>query len=735
MTQSSILLRVTAFGDLLAAPSRHLLNRLRLSAKFALIAVVVFTPLAFVLQRYVSSQNASEEFTSIEQTGMHYVVPAFALEQALVAARSAAVAGDAIPVADVRAASSALDAIDTAIGDSVNATDAWASLQSQLESLLGAAPATLRDSYEAWTVLVDGSAALIGTAADGSNLTLDPDLNSFYVMDIATTKAPALLAAISGRRDLSVLAQTDETRAAITIADVRIADAVGAIDGGLGKSIGATSDSVIVDDLTATRISIASAATSLADPGGAARLVDATTNTASVATRNLLTFLQRRHDGIAGAARLTLIVSVVAATLAIWLFTGFFQSVKRGLRRVSEVLHAASGGDLTLRAVVNSRDEIGDMSTELNHALDEIASALSAVSQRASAVVGSAASLDQVGGSLQADSARAVFHANAVADLAQALQLDTDRTLAEVTSVREVLGEVAHATGQLDEDMQAVSAASAQLDAAVREVARVAVSTQLRADDAVRQVGVAHTVVKGLTTSADEIGEIIELIQDIAEQTNLLALNATVEAARAGEAGRSFAVVASEVKNLATATTAATERIRTRVAAVQRGSSDAALAIAEIVAVIDGISEGQITVAAAVEEEVAISGEIERSVARQASGITDIRISLRAIDASLDEVRNAAASVSTMAGRAAEAGAEMAVTARNNAENARHTGGTASELNGTATALQSAVARFTLDVTNTTNATNATNTTNTTTNTTTTTAANTGAFVSTGSRS
>jgi methyl-accepting chemotaxis protein len=228
----------------------------------------------------------------------------------------------------------------------------------------------------------------------------------------------------------------------------------------------------------------------------------------------------------------------------------------------------------------------------------------------------------------------------------------------------------------------------------VREVARVAEHTQGRAEEAAVLVGNAQGVVGGLAVVADDIGGIVELIEDIAEQTNLLALNATVEAARAGDAGRGFAVVAGEVKDLARATTVATERIRTSILAVQAGSTSAAEAISQIVGTIDQIREGQLTVAAAVDEEIAAASEIERSVARQTSGIIDIRASIGSIDASVEGVKVAAASVASTALRAAAAGAEMAETARNNVGSANSTGASAEALTATAIALQAAVDKF-----------------------------------------
>jgi methyl-accepting chemotaxis protein len=697
MAASTSIRRVGRVADAITAPSRVVLGRLRLSAKFALIAVVLLASLGFVAYRYVGAQNASEAFDRSEQAGMVVIPPAFSLEQAVVAARSSAVAGTQMNTDAIRTAMAAVDAADAKVGATVKSADAWKRLKGDLTTLLEAPAVGPQESYDAWSPIVDGVVGVIGAAADGSNLTLDPDLNSFYVMDIATTKSPGLIAALGSALDLAVLPKSDANATALTVANVRIQDAVAGIDVGFGKSIGATSDQAIVTQLTSARAAVADAGATVSDAGGITRLADATKSAAEVAGRALGSFLQTRYDGTAGDANVTLWVSGIAVVLAIWLFVGFYQSVSRGLRRVSAVLAAAARGDLTARVTEITHEEIGEMSTALNTALDSVADALVAVTSRTAAVVGSAASLEDVGGGLQADSARAVFHADSVADLARDLQNDTERTLLEVSAVKDSLHEVNSATESLDEDMQAVSTASTQLNTAVREVARVAEETQRRAALAVLQVAEARDVVVGLTSAADEIGGIVELIEDIAEQTNLLALNATVEAARAGEAGRSFAVVASEVKNLASATTAATERIRESIAAVQVGTSNAAAAITQIVGVIDGISEGQMTVAAAVEEEIAMAVEIDRSVSRQSSGIADIRLSISAINASLDGVKQAAQSVSSTADRAAEAGNDMATTARSNVGAANRTGGAATELASTAAALQAAVSRFTLE--------------------------------------
>lgn len=687
--------RLASVGDTVAAPSRKLLGGMKLTAKFVVIGTVLIAPLLFVVQRYATSQNASRDFSQLELTGMDYVEPAFDALVALDDARAAAVAGEPVDAEALRGAMATLDTIDARIGGDIATSESYDALSSAVDGLVDAPPADPDAAFRAWSEVVNGAAALISTAADGSNLTLDPDLDSFYLMDAATTKTPMLLAAVGVMLNLEQL-EGDGYAEDLTVAQVRISDAVGAIGAGFAKTVGATADGTVASEVEAASAALQAAYDSKDEPGGYARLRDAAVTTADVSARNLRTLIDTRVDGIVGKRNLTLYVSIVSIVLALWLFAGFYQSITRGIRSILAALEKAAIGDLTARAGVTTKEEIGQMSGALDRALDGVSTALGAVSARTDQVVGNASMLGDVGGSLQADSARAVFHADSVANLARDLRSDTERTLGEVTTVKDVLGEVTFATEQLDADMQAVSAASAELTAAVRDVAKVADETQRRASDAVHQVGVAKEVVMSLTAAADEIGGIVELIEDIAEQTNLLALNATVEAARAGEAGRSFAVVAAEVKNLATATTAATERIRDSISAVQQGSNDAANAISEVVSVIDGISEGQITVAAAVEEEMAMADEIGRSVSRGAAGIRDITVSVASINASLDSVKAATENVASTAQKAAAAGAEMATTARSNVAAATQTGASAQELNGTAAALQSAVSRFVL---------------------------------------
>ena len=183
---------------------------------------------------------------------------------------------------------------------------------------------------------------------------------------------------------------------------------------------------------------------------------------------------------------------------------------------------------------------------------------------------------------------------------------------------------VAAAAEEASINVQTVASASEELSASIQEISRQVTNAMTVTTTTTTQVETSSKTVDGLSTAALKIDEVVNLINDIAEQTNLLALNATIEAARAGEAGKGFAVVASEVKQLATQTGKATEDISQQVGEMQNGSSLTAEAIQAVVKAISSIDEQISGIASAVEEQNAVTAEIARNASEVATGSTDI---------------------------------------------------------------------------------------------------------------
>lgn len=204
---------------------------------------------------------------------------------------------------------------------------------------------------------------------------------------------------------------------------------------------------------------------------------------------------------------------------------------------------------------------------------------------------------------------------------------------------------VARAADTTTGNVQTVASAAEEMTASVKEISsQVSKSTHVVADT-VSKAEHADSSAKELEGAAQQIGHVVQLIQDIAEQINLLALNATIESARAGDAGKGFAVVASEVKNLATQTTKATEEIASQIEGIQVISKSVVGALNGIKLSIDHVSEYAGGIASAVEEQSAVTDEIAANMQTAAAGTNDIRMNINEVTNKANSAKLAAESV------------------------------------------------------------------------------------------
>ncbi|NJC82491.1 methyl-accepting chemotaxis protein [Planosporangium mesophilum] len=308
-------------------------------------------------------------------------------------------------------------------------------------------------------------------------------------------------------------------------------------------------------------------------------------------------------------ARTVLVLTIVAAAVglvlggvvALWTY----RLIVSPVRRVRDVLGKMADGDLGEAVTIDSRDEVGEMAAALERMRMSMRDTVSRIVDTSGALSTNSQHLNEVSGSMAASAQQMSAQANVVAETAE----------------------------EVSRNVQTVASGSEEMGSSIGEISHNANEAVKVAAQAVHVAANTTETMSKLGESSAQIADVVKVITSIAEQTNLLALNATIEAARAGESGKGFAVVASEVKDLAQETARATEDISRRVQTIQGDTAGAVEAIDEISAIIGRINDYQLTIASAVEQQSATTGEITRSVAEAATGSSEIASNIAGVAA------------------------------------------------------------------------------------------------------
>lgn len=229
------------------------------------------------------------------------------------------------------------------------------------------------------------------------------------------------------------------------------------------------------------------------------------------------------------------------------------QRNQNAIMRLLDEMGTLAEGDLTIKATV-TEDITGAIADAMNSAVDEMRNLVTTINETAVRVSAAA----------QETQATAMHLADAAEQQAQ-----------QITSATSAINQIATSMDTVSKD-SAESADVAQRSVQIASRGAEVVRETIQGMDSIRdQIQETSKRIKRLGESSQEIGSIVELINDIAEQTNILALNAAIQAASAGEAGRGFAVVADEVQRLAERSASATKRIETLVQTIQSDTNEA----------------------------------------------------------------------------------------------------------------------------------------------------------------
>lgn len=595
-------------------PGVLLMRRLRLPVKLGLLAMAIVIPLLVVCVTLV--QRISDEIAMLdsETRGVHGIAALgelVTLTQAHRGQTHMLQSGNAAVKADLDKTRSLLPPAIAAARTALTAQSAWElgqdwqGLETRLQGIADTEKLAPEKAFDTHTTLVADLKRLMYTTGERSSLLFDPDPASYFLMDIAVSRVvpwiehmarlrgqgAGLLSRAGGLGDGAPALRARAQELAGETDDFRFADGFARRYGQEGLPADAA--------LKASEDFVAQALRALDGSGSVSASDYFTTGTSAIAAAKgyqtaVLDRLQQLLDARREAATTQRLVAIAAAFLGLmamaYLLTSFYLSFVIDFQHVRNVMGETAKGNLRAHVKVRGSDELADLATQLEGMIGNLSAMVAEVRSNSALVA-------YAGKSLAAGNRE-------LADRTEQQAANLEQTAASVQQLSSTVQQNAETAG--DSDAQA---------SRVRDLA----------DAGAQAMGRAVESVEGIQKSAQQMNEIIGVIDSLAFQTNILALNAAVEAARAGEQGRGFAVVAAEVRSLAQRSAASSREIREL---IQASGDQVATSVAQIRAA--GSSMTQIV--NGVRGVAANMSLISAASAEQSSGLTEISSAVGQLD-------------------------------------------------------------------------------------------------------
>jgi len=630
-----------------------------IAAKLAMAIALFALPVGFTIYKLYESQQIAIDFGNKEDQGNTYLGLLRKAHGELLAG------GD-----------------KTAIAATIAAAEAGYGAGMQSAELATAASAAVGGSDPA--AAAAAVRALITRVGDKSNLILDPDLDSYYVMDLVLLKVPDLMDRV---KDVANYIRSHETAAegGYTINDVAellkldggfnsvVAGAAGSMDSAYGGSKDNLYGKVDIlpDRLGKSYEAMSAALTGFTASymqselaGGKAKLDVAAVTAAEKTAREAIIAFGNANDAAMAellSARvgsfvtdriITFAVTAILFALAIFGTVWFIRrNVTRPVVELAGIMDKLAQDRTDLAVPLLARgDELGRMARAVETFREGIGKRLE-LEQAAKLEAEHREKQIRDIQTLCSDFDRAFVNAvgsmmGSAGDLRQ--QSEVMRAAAQTSGAQSE--EVSRLAATAAGNAQSIAGAVTEMSASISEIGRQAETATQTAETAVARASDIGRIVNGLTEVAGRVAGVLGLIRDIAGKTNLLALNATIEAARAGDAGRGFAVVATEVKSLANQTTDATAEIEAQISGVQKTAQEAASAISEITEVIHGMNESTGAIFAAVTQQSAATQEIVRNVTEASAKTQEVAEVISEVKAAAETTGERSGQVLAVAG-------------------------------------------------------------------------------------